>query len=97
MSRAVIALAIHKGGKSMSVMKVDSERYDLVRDAKAFNAYVWTGLTEGKLIAIQAALETAKAHGKLFSIGQEVLTLLNSVGLVPVPVGVGLELGKERE
>ena len=63
----------------MAPMKVDSNKWDLVRDTKAFNAYVWTGLTEGKLIAIQGALETAKEHGKLFSVGQDVLTLLNNV------------------
>ena len=63
----------------MATMQVESTRWDLVRDTKAFNAYVWTGLTEGKLIAIQGALETAKEHGKLFPVWQDVLTLLNNV------------------
>ena len=50
----------------MSILKVEGERFEIQRDTKANNAFVWSGLTVGKLMALRRGLQGEGLSRELF-------------------------------
>ena len=57
----------------MSILKVEGERFEIQRDPKGYNAFVWSGLTLGKLMALRQGLIEGPS-----SLGHELFVCLDN-------------------